>query len=71
MFKYMRDCLPKLYNKYYIRNVDIHSQVTHQQNILHTYTLTTCTAQNPSGFYEINYPEKYVSMSVLHIINEL
>ena len=39
MFKYMRGCSPKLFNNYYIRNVDIHSYVfvTRQQNKMHVY----------------------------------
>ena len=37
MFKYICGCLPKLFTNYYIRNVDIHSHVTRQQNKLPTH----------------------------------
>ena len=37
MFKYIRGCLPKLFNNYYIRNENIHSHVARQKNKLHTH----------------------------------
>ena len=75
MFKYIRGCLPKLFNNYYIRNVDIHSHVTRQKKIkLHTHKCRTSAAQKPSGvivlFYGMNFQAKYVLMSVLHVIKE-
>ena len=41
MFKYIRGCLPKLFINYFIRNVDIHSHVTRQQNKLHIHKRRT------------------------------
>ena len=73
MFKYIRGCLPKLFNNYYIRNVDIHSHVTRQQNKLHTH-VGRLPHKRPSGvmvlFYGMNFQAKYVLMSVLHVIKE-
>ena len=45
MFKYNCGCLPKLFNNYYIRNVYIYSNVTRQQNKLHTHKCRTSAAQ--------------------------
>ena len=74
MFKYIRGYLPKLFNIYYIRNVDIHSHVTRQQNKLHTHKCRTSAAQKAircSGvFYGMNFQAKYVLMAVLHVIKE-
>ena len=74
MFKYIRGCLPKLFNNYYIRNVDIHSHVTRQQNKLHTHKCRTSAAKMPSSvmvlLYGMNFQAKYVLMSVLHVIKE-
>ena len=75
MFKYIRGCLPKLYNNYYIRNVDIHSHVTRQQNKMHTHKCrTSLPHKRPSGvmvlFYGMYFQAKYVLMSVLHVIKE-
>ena len=65
MFKYIRCCLPKLFNNYYIRNVDIHSLVTRQQNKLHTHKCRTSAAQKAIRCYGvILWKEvKYVLMS--------
>ena len=72
MFKYIRGCLPKLFNNYYIRNVDIQSHVARQQNKLHTHKCLL--HKRPSGvmvlFYGMNFQTKYVLMSVLHVIKE-
>ena len=38
MFKCICGCLPKLFNNYYIWNVDIDSHVTQQQNTTHINT---------------------------------
>ena len=73
MFKYIRGCLPKLFNNYYIRNVDIHSHVTRQQNKLHTHKCRTSAAQTAGVmvlFYGMNFQAKYVLMSILHVIRE-
>ena len=51
MIKYIRGCLPKLFNNYYIRNVDIHSHVTRQQNKLHTHKCRTSAAQKAIRCY--------------------
>ena len=71
IFKYTRGCLPELFNNYYIRNVDIHSHVTRQQNRVHTHKCRTSAAQKPSGvmvlFFLMYFQAKYVLMSVLHV----
>ena len=53
MFKYIRGCLPKLFNNYYIWNVDIHIHVTRQQNKLHTHKCRTSAAQKAIGCYGV------------------
>ena len=54
MFKYIRGCLPKLFNNYYIRNVDIHSHVTRQKKIkLHTHKCRTSAAQKAIRCYSV------------------
>ena len=75
MFKYIRGCLPKLFNNYYIRNVDIHSHVTRQQNLNFTHiNVGRLPHKRPSGvmvlFYGMNFQAKYVLMSALHVIKE-
>ena len=75
MFKYIRGCLPKLFNNYYIQNVDIHSHVTRHQHRLYTHKCRTSAAQKAIRcglvlFYGMNFQVKYVLMSVLHVINE-
>ena len=53
MFKYIRVCLPKLFINYYIRNVDIHSHVTRQQNKLNTHKCRTSAAQKAIRCYGV------------------
>ena len=53
MFKYVRGCLPKLFNNCYIRNVDMHSYVTRQQNKLHTHKCRTSSAQKAIRCYGV------------------
>ena len=53
MLKYIRGCLPKLFNNYYIRNVDMHSHVTRQQNKLHTHKCRTSAAQKAIRCYGV------------------
>ena len=53
MFKYFRGFLPKLFNNYYIRNVDIHSHVTCQQNKLLTHKCRTSAAQKAISCYGV------------------
>ena len=68
MFKYIRGCLPKLFNNYYIRNVGIHSHVTRQQNKLHTKHINVgrLPHKRPSGvmvlLYGMNFQAKYALM---------
>ena len=40
-----------MFNDYYIRNVNVHSHVTHQQNKLHTYKCRALVAQTFIRFY--------------------
>ena len=51
MFKYIRRCLPKLFNNYYIRNEGIRSHVTRQKNKLHTHKCRTSAAQKAIRCY--------------------
>ena len=51
MFQYIRGCLPKMSNNYYIRNVDIHNYVTRQQNKLLTHKCRTSAAQKAIRCY--------------------
>ena len=53
MFKYICGCLPKLFDNYYIRNVDIHSHVTRQQNKLYTHKCKTSAAQQAIMCYGV------------------
>ena len=53
LFKYIHGCLPKLLNNHYIRNVDIHSHVTRQQNKLHTHKCRTSAAQKAIRCYGV------------------
>ena len=53
MFKYIRGCLPKLFYNYYIRNVDIYSHVTRQQNKLHAHKCTRSVAQKAIRCYGV------------------
>ena len=53
MFKYIRGCPPRLLNNYYIRNVDIHSHVTRQQNKLHTHKCRTSAAEKAIRCYGV------------------
>ena len=53
MFQYIRGCLPKLFNNFYIRNVDIHSHVTRQQYKLHTHKCRTSAAQKAIRCYGV------------------
>ena len=53
MFKYICGYLPKLFNNYYIRNVDIHSHVTRQQNKLQTHKCRMSAAQKAIGCYGV------------------
>ena len=55
MFKYIRDCLPKLFMNYYIRNIDIHSHVTRQQNKQHIHKCRTTAAQKDILCYSVIY----------------
>ena len=61
MFKYIRGCLPKLFNNYYIRNVDIHSHVTRQQNKLHTHKCRTSAAQKAIKCYGVTLWNEFSS----------
>ena len=61
MFKYIRGCLPKLFNNYYIRNVDIHSHVTRQQNKLHTHKCRTSVAQKAIRCYGVTLWNEFSS----------
>ena len=75
MFKYIRGGLPKLFNNYYIRNVDIHSHVTRQQNLNCTHiNVGRLPHKRPPGvivlFIGMNFQAKYVLMSALHVIKE-
>ena len=42
-----------MFDNYYIRNVDIHSHVTRQQNKLHTHKCRTSAAQNSIRCYGV------------------
>ena len=53
MFKYIRDCQRKLFNNYYIRNVDINSHVKRQQNKLHIHKCRTSAAQKAIMCYGV------------------
>ena len=53
IFKYIRVCLPKLFNNYFSRNVDIHSHVTRWQNKLHTHKCRTSAAQKAIRCYGV------------------
>ena len=60
-FEYIRGCLPKLFNNYYIRNVDIHSHVTRQQNKLHTHKCRTSAAQKAFRCYGVTLWNEFSS----------
>ena len=61
MFKCIRGCLPKLFNNYYIRNVDIHNHVTRQQNKLHTHKSRTSAAQKAIRCYGVSLWNEFSS----------
>ena len=51
----------KLFNNYYIRNVDIRNHVTRQQNKLHTYKCMTSAAQKAIRCYGVILWNKFPS----------